>query len=526
MFYLITFIVIYLVITIYLSYLGYKRTTTVSDYMLAGRQVHPVLMALSYGSTYISTSAIIGFGGISALYGFSLSWLAFLNIMMGVWVAFVVFGKRTRKMGKALDAHTFPELLGRRYNSRFIQGFSGLVILIFMPVYSAAILIGIARFIEVYINIPFSTALLAFLLINACYVIWGGLKGVLYTSAFQGIIIIAVMLAMGISTYAFSGGIIDAHKALTDLTLLVPPHLTEMGHRGFTSMPVTGSSLWWFIITTMVMGVGIGVIGQPQLNVRFMTLKSDRELNRSIPFTAIFILLTSGIAFAVGALTNVVFYNKYLELSIQAVQGNIDKIMPLYIDRFYPQWFVAVFLVGLMAVAMSANSSLFHTLGTSLSRDIFEQALLRGKSVIETTVVTRIGIVFSIFATLILGLVLPEGVVAIATAFFFSLCGATFIPSYLFALYWRGGTKIGAKTSILCGFFISLLWMLFIHENESKAIGLCKLLSGRDSLLGHPWNMIDPQVIALPISFVVFVVVSLITSPIGEETIRKAFRHI
>jgi solute:Na+ symporter, SSS family len=526
MFYLISFTVLYLAITIYLSYLGYRHTTTVSDYMLAGRQVHPVLMSLSYGSTYISTSAIIGFGGISALYGFSLSWLAFLNIMVGVWVAFVLFGKRTRKMGKALDAHTFPELLGRRYNSRFIQGFSGLVILLFMPVYSAAILIGIARFIEVYINIPFSTALLGFLLINACYVIWGGLKGVLYTSAFQGIIIISVMVAMGVSTYAFSGGIMNAHKTLTELTFLVPSYLKEIGHRGFASMPDAGSSLWWFIITTMIMGVGIGVIGQPQLNVRFMTLKSDRELNRSIPFTAIFILLTTGIAFAVGALTNIVFYNRYAELSIQAVQGNIDKIIPLYIDRFYPQWFVAAFLVGLMSVAMSANSSQFHTMGTSLSRDIFEQAMLRGKSVIETTIVTRIGIVFSIFATLILGLVLPEGVVAIATAFFFSLCGATFIPTYFFALYWRNGTKTGAKASILCGFFISLLWMLFIHENESKAIGLCKFLSGSNSLLGHPWNMIDPQIIALPISLAVFVIVSLITPPIGEETIGKAFRHI
>jgi SSS family solute:Na+ symporter len=334
------------------------------------------------------------------------------------------------------------------------------------------------------------------------------------------------MIAMGISTYAFSGGIVAAHKSLTELMLLIPPQLTEMGHRGFTSMPETGSSIWWFVITTMVMGVGIGVIGQPQLNVRFMTLKSDRELNRSIPFTAIFILLTTGIAFAVGALTNVVFYNSYLELSIQAVRGNIDKIIPLYVDRLYPQWFVALFLVALMSAAMSASSSQFHTLGTSLSRDILEQALLRGKSVAETTVVTRVGIVFSILATLILGLLLPEGIVAIATAFFFSLCGATFIPSYFFALYWKGGTKSGAKASILSGFFISLLWMLLVHENESKAIGLCKLVSGRDSLLGLPWIMIDPLIIAMPLSFAIFVLVSLSTPPIREETMRKAFRHI
>ncbi len=526
MFYLITFILIYLVITVYFSYLGYRRTVTVSDYLLAGRQVHPVTMGLSYGATYISTSAIIGFGGVSALYGFGLTWLSFFNIMIGVGVAFIIFGKRTRKMGKALDAHTFAELLGRRYESRFIQGFSGLVVLIFMPVYTAAVLIGISRFIEVYLNIPFSTAFLAFLLITACFVIWGGLKGVLYTSAFQGVIMVIAMVAIGITTYHSLGGMTAAHRSLETITPMIPLFLQEAGHRGFTSMPQSFSPIWWYVITTMVMGVGIGVIGQPQLNVRFMTLKSDRELNRSVPFTAIFILCTTAIAYAVGALTNIRFYNVYTELPIMAVGGNIDKIIPLYIDRFYPQWFVALFLVALMSAAMSAGSSQFHALGTSLSRDIFEQTLLKGRSVAETTIVTRVGIVFSIFATLIIGLILPESVVAVATAFFFSLCGATFIPAYLFALYWRRATRAAAKASILSGFAISLLWMLFFHEQEAKAFGLCKKIFNVETLAGHPWNMIDPQIIALPVSFIVFITVALITRPVREETVTKAFIHI
>ena len=129
-------------------------------------------------------------------------------------------------------------------------------------------------------------------------------------------------------------------------------------------------------------------------------------------------------------------------------------------------------------------------------------------------------------ATLILGFVLPESIVAIATAFFFGLCGATFIPAYLFGLYWRRGTKAGAKASLLCGFAVSLIWMFFFHEQESKALGLCRALFGRDSLTGLPFNMIDPQIIALPIGFIVFVVVSLLTTPVREETVRKAFRHI
>jgi SSS family solute:Na+ symporter len=96
MFYLITFTLIYLAVTVYFSWLGYRRTVTVSDYLLAGRQVHPATLGLSYGATYISTSAIIGFGGVSALYGFSLTCLSFLNLLAGVFIAFVLFGKRTR----------------------------------------------------------------------------------------------------------------------------------------------------------------------------------------------------------------------------------------------------------------------------------------------------------------------------------------------------------------------------------------------------------------------------------------------
>jgi len=53
----------------------------------------------------------------------------------------------------------------------------------------------------------------------------------------------------------------------------------------------------------------------------------------------------------------------------------VDKIVPLFIDHFYPPWFVALFLVTLMAAAMSTNSAQFHSLGTALSRDFFGAVL-------------------------------------------------------------------------------------------------------------------------------------------------------
>ena len=135
-------VIVYLLIIAFLGYLGYTKTKGVSDYLLAGRQVHPFIMALSYGATFISTSAIVGFGGAASVFGMGLLWLTFLNIFVGIFIAFVFFGKRTRIMGQHLDAHTFPEFLGKRYDSPFMQKFAGIIIFLFMPLYAGVVLIG------------------------------------------------------------------------------------------------------------------------------------------------------------------------------------------------------------------------------------------------------------------------------------------------------------------------------------------------------------------------------------------------
>ena len=66
-----------------------------------------------------------------------LLWLTVLNILIGIFIAFVLFGKRTREIGHNLSAFTLPEFLSRRFNSRFIQYFSGAVIFLGMPLYAS-----------------------------------------------------------------------------------------------------------------------------------------------------------------------------------------------------------------------------------------------------------------------------------------------------------------------------------------------------------------------------------------------------
>jgi SSS family solute:Na+ symporter len=58
------------------------------------------------------------------MFGMSLLWLTFCNIFVGIFIAFVFIGGKTRRIGLTLDAHTFPEFLGRRFESKAIQVFA------------------------------------------------------------------------------------------------------------------------------------------------------------------------------------------------------------------------------------------------------------------------------------------------------------------------------------------------------------------------------------------------------------------
>ena len=534
----ITIIVLYFLIVAFLGYLGYRHTSDSKDYLIGGRKIHPVVMALSYGATFISTSAIIGFGGAAAVHGMGLLWLTFLNIFVGIFVAFLFFGKRTRKMGHNLNSHTFSEFLGARFKSPFIQRYTGIIIFLFMPLYAAAVMIGASQLFATTFSIDYNVSLLFFAVITAIYVSMGGMKGVMYTDAFQAGIMFIGMIILLIATYSMLGGIAPAHQKLSEM--FNEPKVQDMtagmvknGFRGWTSMPLFGSPNWWTLISTIVMGVGIGVLAQPQLSVRFMTVKSNRELNRAVPIGAIFIFMITGVAFVVGALSNVVFFNdpNYMTTAFLA-SGNPpkpDNIIPLFIKNYMPYWYGAMFLVAMVSAGMSTLSSQMHAMGTALARDIF-----RTKND-KATLLPKLGLLFSILLTTLLAYYLPiilksGGVLIIATgtALFFGLCAATFLPMYVGALFFKKMPKAAAIWGMVSGSLSSILWMLFVHEAESKKLLICKLLFGVDTLAqGIVLRMVDPIFIALPLSIIVTVLVGILSKPDKDTNhVNTAFSGI
>ncbi len=502
---------VYVGLTLAVGYLGYRRTKGAEDYLLAGRRAGPWILALSYGATFISTSAIIGFGGVAAVYGMGLIWLTVLNIGVGILIAFLLFGKRTREIGQRLGAVTFPDLLGRIFSDGFMQYASAAIIIAGMPLYTSAILIGGARFLEKTISVPFAWAVIILGLVTAVYVVAGGLIAVMYTNSLHGIVMFAGMTLLLIFTFSLLGGIAPANEALTGMAGLVPPDLAARGLTGWTTMPVLWSPAWLVLVTTLILGVGIGALTQPQLVVRFMTARDDQTLSRAVLVGGPFILMATGVTFTVGALSNVFFYRTTGQIALAAVEGgNLDLVIPTFIALATPSWFLVLFLITLLAASMSTLSSLFHVMGTAVGFDLWQHFGGRKPSLVAN----RLGILAMILLSVILAFTLPGSIVARTTAMFFGLSACALLPSFAYGLFSEAPSARAARASLITGAAAWFLWTAFVHLAESAPIGLARFLTGADALLPMPWQVVDPLVVALPISVLALVAVVALERPL------------
>ena len=156
-----------------------------------------------------------------------------------------------------------------------------------------------------------------------------------------------------------------------------------------------------------------------------------------------------------------------------------------------PELFVALFMLSLLSAAMSTAAAQFHTMGTALGYDLYQQSLMKGKST-ATVHVTRLGIIFTILVAVVLAYILPGSIIARATAMFMGLCTAAFLPLFAGALFWKRTTKAGATASLVIGSLSSLFWLTFVHAKEAIPLGICQAIFGKATLLTGTWLLVDP----------------------------------
>jgi SSS family solute:Na+ symporter len=134
-----------------------------------------------------------------------------------------------------------------------------------------------------------------------------------------------------------------------------------------------------------------------------------------------------------------------------------------------------------------------------------------GKLLEKETMITRIGMAFSILLTVFLSLTISGGFIARATSIFFGVMANAFLAPFLLGLYWKRMTKNAAIASMIGGMICSIFGYVLFHAKESALFGLAKLLTGNAALIPGAFGAVDPLVYSLPVSFILAIGVSLFT---------------
>jgi SSS family solute:Na+ symporter len=508
--------VIFIAATIGLGIYGYRNTKDNQGFLLGRHKSNSVIIALSYGATFLSASAIIGFGGQAAIHGMGLIWLCFLNLFLGLFVAFVVFGTRVRRAGKRLGASTFADLLGKLYGSKSIRGFTAVIIVLMMPIYCAAVLKGGVNSLAVITGLTeyYDVILIVLALVVGVYVVYGGIVAVMYNDALQATIMFVGMLTILIVTYVTLGGVGEANSDLVGLwdTAVSDGMATKTlpGFNGWTDSASFGTPEWLTLVSTFILGVGIGALTQPQLVVRFMSAKDDRMLNRSLIIGSIFILVIVGAAYTVGPLTNQYFFANYGGIAADVALGT-DFIIPTFVvDVFsgiqFGDIFISLFLLSLICASISTISALMHTIGSAGGHDLFSLLKNRKEGTfkdIQSLRVNRICTAIVMVLVVIYCYLMPSDIIAKATSLFMGMTAAALLPAFAHGLYSKNPDKRAAILSIVTGTGTYLLWALFINKSSSVFLPICKWITGNAVLFSGNIQYVDALLVALPVSAIV-----------------------
>jgi SSS family solute:Na+ symporter len=511
---------VFIAITLFLGWYGYKNTKSKDNFLLGRNKSNPILIGLAYGATFLSTSAIVGFGGMAARYGMMMMWLVFLNLFVGLIIAFIVFGKRTRRLNVKLGALTFADFLGKRFKSPAIRVITAIIVLVGMPIYCAAVLLGGVNFlVSTDIGITKDLAIFVIAIVVLLYVAYGGIIAVMYNDAMQAAIMFVGMAVILIVTYSVlwhHGGVTGIHHALTSLWdtngyTAIPPAAGQYmeGMEGWTVFPSFGSNAWLYSVSTILMGVGIGALAQPQLAARFMTAKDTKTLNRSLIIGGIFMIVIVGTAYTVGALTNLYFAGEGLATNSMGMVGwNVDKVIPTFVNKIFGsmgtggELFVIVFILGVLCAAISTIGALLHTMGASAGHDLWAETEKKFKKIEvkkPSLTITRAATVVMMVVVVILAYSMPTSIIAKATAIFMGLTAAALLPAYALAVFSKKPNRFAATWSIVIGSIVWLIWGLFINISIGGMIGTALNITSQ-------LRFIDPLIVALPISIAVLLI--------------------
>jgi len=442
---IITF-VIYTGAMIFIGGFFYNKSNNISDYFLGGRSLNAWVGALSAQASDMSGWLLMGLPGAVYALGTGQMWIA-VGLAIGTMLNWIFVARRLRNYTiKSGDSLTIPEFFENRFRdtSRVIRTASAVFIIIFFAVYTASAFVAGGKLFEQIFQVDYQLALFISVLIILVYTFLGGFQAVCWTDLIQGILMLIAILTVPIIAYIAIGG-------MEGMAVLSPDFLNPMreGASSVSGVSIISQLAW-----------GLGYFGMPHILVRFMAIRSDKEVKRSIVIAGVWVVLSLAFAIVTGAVGKA-FLPSIASGSEETVF--IQMIQKIFLglngeSALIPLPFLgALFLCGILAAIMSTADSQLLVTASSVTDDIY-------KGLINKKANDKFLVTFSRITVLIVAIIAyfiainPNSSVMQLVSNAWAGFGAAFGPLVLLSLYWKRTNRNGAVAGIVTGGLTVIIW--------------------------------------------------------------------
>lgn len=416
-----------------------SRSSRGKDALLPGK-VSVWIQALAYVSTYVSAVALVGFAGLCHRYGLQMMLITAGNVWLGTWFVYRYLAWPTRLLQRKFGARTPAQLLARGAGNSGLRTFWALLFGGLLIFYTSAVLKGAAFMLTGVTPLSFAAALTVLTLAVALYVAQGGLRGVLFTEAFQGAVMLGGVLVLVGAALAYLGGPAAAMKGLAGLPATIE------ADRGFLAL--SSGSRGLFVIT-LVMVTSVGVWAQPQLIQRHFALSSRREAARAMPLAMLALTVVVGGAYFSGALSRLI-------LGPEVVSP--DRVIPDMVRLLLPETGRHLFTLAIVSASLSTASALIHIAAASFGADLRRNPMSRSS--------WSMAVVGAALASGLLAFQSGQIVALMCTMSWTLVASAGLVP-YLALLLGRGGVRT-TWISALTGLGVAVGWYLLVYAPSAQ----------------------------------------------------------
>ncbi|RUO49804.1 sodium/proline symporter PutP [Pseudidiomarina donghaiensis] len=437
---------LYFIVMLGIGLYAYKKSTDdVSGYMLGGRKLGPGVTALSAGASDMSGWMLMGLPGAIYVSGVSQLWIA-VGLLIGAYLNYIIVAPRLRTYTEvANDSITIPDYFANRFDdkTRVLRVFSSVVIIIFFTLYTSASLVaGGKLFASSAFGLDYSLGLWVTAGVVCAYTLFGGFLAVSMTDFVQGCIMFVALVLVPIVAVFDLGGV----GQVTNTVEVMNPNFLD-----FLWDVKKGEALTTLGIISLL-AWGLGYFGQPHIIVRFMAIRSVKDVPaaRRIGISWMFVSI-------IGAmLTGFVGIAYIAEKPID--MNDAETIFIIFSQVLFHPLISGFLLAAILAAIMSTISSQLLVTSSSLTEDFYKAFLRRDASDRELVTVGRISVLLVSLVAIALAWD-PEntilGLVANAWAGF----GAAFGPVIILSLFWKRMNRHGALAGMVVGAATVLFWI-------------------------------------------------------------------